>query len=92
MKAIETRELPMTDTKPRRIKASEPDGKSATLSLDRVDGALDRLNRPVTDYNRHDSAALTLASNMGWRKHGRLVGGKTRKGYTFVFITGEPQQ
>ena len=75
MKAIETRYLGPTNTKGARIVAHDMDN-----------------NRIVVDYTAtltliksYRAAAEALRDKMGWR--GELVGGATKRGYTFVFAS-----
>lgn len=78
MKAILTKFLPTTATKPARIKAYTIDGNQLTLS-----------NEECSDNGRDDTAlrhlyaAYKLAEKMNWP--GNLVGGGTPEGYAFVF-------
>lgn len=75
MKAIETHYLGPTNTKGTRIVAHDGDN-----------------NRIVVDYTAtltltesYRAAAEALCNKMGWK--GELVGGATKRGYTFVFVT-----
>ena len=75
MKAIETHYLGPTNTKGARIVAHDMDN-----------------NRIVVDYTAaltliksYRAAAEALRDKMSWR--GELVGGATKRGYTFVFVS-----
>ena len=77
MKAISTKILPATNTKPARLKAYDSDGNSYIIGAD------------STQYARntelaHKYVARSLANQMGWP--GTLVGGGTKEGYVFVFL------
>ena len=80
MKAILTKFLPATSTRPSRIKAYTVDGNQITLS-----------NDECSDHGRHNTglshlyAAYKLAERMNWP--GNLVGGGTPSGYVFVFTS-----
>lgn len=74
MKAIVTKRLAVTATKPARIKASDSDGNSITISY------------PVYAYNAEDAhriAAQALCSKMRW--YGSFVQAGFCNGYVFVF-------
>ena len=73
MKAIETKYLGATDTKPSRIKAFANGGNQITISYD----------HELNQGQAHRKAAQALADKMGWK--GRLIGGGTANGYVFVF-------
>lgn len=77
MKAILTKCLPATDTKPTRIKAYTEGGNSITVSWSECDAS----NR--TQAEAHGYAARKLAEKMHWP--GVLLGGGTVEGYCFVF-------
>lgn len=78
MKAILTKFLPATHTKPTRIKAYTVDGNQITVS-----------NEECSDNGRDDTAlrhlcaAQKLANKMKWP--GNLIGGGTPTGYIFAF-------
>lgn len=78
MRAILTKYLPYTNTKPSRIKAYSGNGKhllSHTVSIHSL---------PEThDEDRHKHAAYLLAYKYNW--NGSLIGGETPEGYAFVF-------
>ena len=73
MKAILTKVLPCTNTRPRRMKAFDQDGNqfilTGWLAGDFPDG--------------HRAAAEGLCAKMGWK--GSLIGGTTKDGMAFVF-------
>ena len=73
MKAILTKYLGPTNFKGSRIKASEPDGKSVTLSWNHA------LDAPVN----HFIAAKALQDKMQWK--GELIQGWLKEGYVHVF-------
>jgi hypothetical protein len=79
MQTIETRYLPDTNTRPRRITAKQsgggPQAKQVTISRD---------SAPDDDNEAHGFAARTLAEKIGW--HGELIGGHTREGMVWVFV------
>lgn len=75
MKAIETHYLGSTDRRSSRIVASDSDGNKVTIPYP---GELDT-------EKAHRKAAYILKNKMGW--HGKLVGGSTKKGYVFVFVS-----
>ena len=73
MQAISTKFIGPSNVKGSRYKATNPDGKSVTLSSDHA------LN---SDRN-HLRVAVALRDKMGWK--GELIGGATKDGYAFVF-------
>jgi hypothetical protein len=73
-KAIMTKALPATNTKPRRIKAWDMDGNTLTTSYSGEDA-----------YRR---TAVQLCRRQGWRRCEKLVGGAVKDGYAFVFCNG----
>lgn len=79
-KAITTKYLPYTNTKPSRIKAFDGDGHSVTIPYDS--------NEPGASgfciEDRHRAAAVKLCEKMDW-DHTHLVGGGTGKGYVWVW-------
>ena len=76
MKAIKTKYLPATDRRGSRIKASDSDGNSITVSYDsRWDS-----------YRNHELAALDLCIKMKWS--GRLIGGEFKNDMYWVFVEG----
>lgn len=77
MKAILTKVLPATNTKPTRIKAYTEGGNSITLSWSECD------DEGRTQAEAHGYAARKLARKMNWP--GVLLGGGTIEGYCFVF-------
>lgn len=80
MRAISTKWLPPTDTKPARIKAYTEGGNRLTLSWSECD------SEGRTQGQAHGYAARKLADKMGWSKPGvALLGGGTFDGYVFVF-------
>jgi hypothetical protein len=78
MKAILTKVIPCTNTKPTRVKAYTEGGNSITLSWSECDNNGDGL-----DGKAHLYAAQALANKMQWP--GKLLGGGTPEGYAFVF-------
>lgn len=79
MKAILTKCLPATDTKPTRIKAYTEGGNSITVSWSECEG----YGNERTQAEAHGYAARKLAEKMHWR--GTLLGGGTVEGYCFIF-------
>jgi len=77
MKAILTKILPCTDTKPTRIKAYSEGGNSVILSWSECDS--DGRNQGQA----HLYAAQALCAKMDWPTD--LIGGGTIEGYCFVF-------
>lgn len=77
MKAILTKFLPATDTKPTRIKAYTGGGNQITVSWSECDAD------GRTQAEAHGYAARKLAKKMKWT--GALLGGGTIEGYCFVF-------
>jgi hypothetical protein len=69
MKAIVTKYIPRTETKPSRVKASDSDNNSVIISYN--------------DDSSHKEAAIALCQKMNW--HGTLTGGGVKDGYVFVF-------
>ncbi len=77
MKAILTKYIPWSSTKPSRIKAYTEGGHSVTLSYDECsDGG----RTPEQPYLY---AARVLCDKM--QLEGRLIGGRTDEGYAFTF-------
>lgn len=74
MKAIGTKYLPATDYKGSRIKATDFDGNTLTISYP----------GELFGEDVHRKAAEGLRDKMGWA--GDLVAGATDKGYVFVFV------
>jgi protein involved in temperature-dependent protein secretion len=72
MKAIITKWIPATDTKPTRISASDGDGNKIVI--------------PCTygDTDPSDEAVKALCAKMEW--HGKLAKGWTPLGNVYVFI------
>ncbi len=77
MKAICTKVIPCTDTKPTRIKAYAEGGNSIMVSWSECD------DEGRTQGQAHMYAARKLCDKMKW--DGRLIGGGTEEGYCFVF-------
>ena len=69
MKAIQTRILPATDTKPTRIKASAEGVKSITVSRDEVESDLLLLGDPVNEQAIHRDVAARLCVKYTWSPH-----------------------
>ena len=72
MKAIMTKYLGPTDRRGARIKASDLDRNSVTVSYDHA------------SHDPHRDAAVALIRKMGW--HGTWAEGGTQKGDVFVCI------
>lgn len=77
MKAILTKVIPCTDTRPTRIKAYTEGGNSLTLSWSECDAD------GRDQGHAHLYAAKKLAEKMNWSTN--LLGGGTPDGYAFVF-------
>lgn len=75
MKAITTKYLPQTRTKPARIKAFDLDGNSAVIGYPHEEQFTDR----------HRLAAVALCEKMGWSGAETLIEGKI-KGNNSVFV------
>lgn len=87
MKAILTKRLPPTNTKPARIKAYDLDGNNVVVSTH--DPEIELLD----EEGKHYEAACQLATKMNWWKRGYsftpdydLAGGATKEGYAWVFV------
>ena len=78
MKAILTKVIPCTNTKPTRVKAYTEGGNSIMVSWSECEGNGDR-----TQGQSHLYAARKLCDKMKWA--GELLGGGTPEGYYFVF-------
>lgn len=79
MKAIITKYLGPTNTKPSRISVKAEGVPTVRVSYD---GTLD-------PYGVHHKAASDFAARLGWLRDGlTLVGGSTpdQRGYAFVFV------
>lgn len=77
MKAITVRYLGPTNTRGARLKASDRDGSSITVSYD----------YGLSRDERHDSAALALCEKMGWT--GKLSRGWLKSEAVYVFISDQ---
>ncbi len=76
MKAITTKFLGPTNTRPARIVASDLDGNRVTISYGQAgDGGMGEFR----------AAADALCAKMSWP--GELVGGAVKDGYVFVFMS-----
>ena len=75
MKAIETRYLGPTSTKGARIVAHDGDNNRIVVGY----------TATLTLIKSYRVAAEALRDKMGWS--GELVGGATKRGYTFVFVS-----
>lgn len=73
MKAIETYVLPCSVTQPRRVVAKDMDNNRVIILYP----------GGVQEYP-HRQAALALCAKMKW--DGAIVGGATKRGWTFVFL------
>ena len=74
-KAILTKYLPATNTKPSRVKAYDCDGNSITVPYTYDD---------LYGNQAYINAANALKNKMGWK--GELIGGHTKDGMAFVFM------
>lgn len=75
MKAIETTYHGPTNTRGSRISARDCDGNKVSIPYP----------HELSGEDVHRKAAEALRDKMGWE--GRLVGGATKRGYTFVFVS-----
>ena len=75
MKAIETKYLPATDCRGSRYKAFDCDNNSVILAP----------NPGLDSVSQHRRVAEALRDKMNWT--GELIGGATKHGYAFVFLT-----
>jgi len=73
MKAIQTKYLGATNTRGSRIKASDCDGNSITISYP----------YELSGEAVFKAAAVKLCEKMGWSDD--LLGGGVKNGYVFVF-------
>lgn len=81
MKAILTKCLPATDTKPTRIKAYTEGGNQITISWSTCE---DMAHDTSGNQGQvHLAAAKALCHKMGWDTN--ILGGGTPNGYVFVF-------
>ena len=78
-KAILTKVIPCTNTKPTRVKAYTEGGNSIIVSWSECDEHGDG----TTNGKAHLYAAYKLCKKMNWP--GTLLGGGTPEGYVFVF-------
>lgn len=79
MKAIQTKYIPATDTKPSRIKATAEGGHSLTITYNH-------------EGNEHEQAAKALVAKMNWGQGCRLVGGGLPDGsMAWVFVADQPE-
>ena len=76
MKAIETKYHGPTNTRGARISASDGDGNRISIPYP----------YELSGEAVHRKAAERLCDKMQWS--GALVGGATKRGYTFVFVEG----
>ena len=79
MKAITTKYLGPTNSRGSRIKASDGDGHSVTISYDYSLSGHDKV---------YAKAAYALCTKMNWNTSG-LIGGGTKEGMVFVFAESE---
>lgn len=79
MKAILTKCLPATNTKPTRIKAYTEGGNQVTLSW----STCEDMAKDISGGQVHLSAAQALCRKMGWSEN--IIGGGAPNGYVFVF-------
>lgn len=68
VKAITTKYVPYTNTKPARIKATDNDGHTVIVSYDKMSDGVNNLDEI------HRNAAIELCKKMGW-DHEHLVTG-----------------
>ena len=77
MQTISTRYCGCTNTKGSRIVAKASGGKKITLSY----------NHALNSEGNHMAAAHELMKRLGWS--GRMIGGDTKDGMSFVFNDSE---
>lgn len=77
MKAILTKIIPCTNTKPTRIKAYTEGGNAITLSWSLCE------EQGIDNGHAHLFAAKALCRKMGWGEN--IIRGGTPTGYAFVF-------
>lgn len=88
MVAIETRFLPCTNTKPTRIVAETCNGQRLVMSASKAEDLSESGGRgrdSGTGEKAQAAVAQALADKMGWP--GKLVGGGTKRGMCFVFVS-----
>jgi hypothetical protein len=73
LRAIQTKYLRPTNSRPARVKAFDCVGNSITCAWDSFDD----------DSRSHRLAAETLRDQLGWK--GELIGGHTKDGMVFLF-------
>ena len=73
-KAIITKYVGATDTKPSKFVASDSDGNKVSTTYD----------YSLTEDANHYKAACELREKMGWT--GDLIGGSLKNGYAFVMV------
>ena len=82
LKAIETKFLPYTERKPRRVKAFHNGRIGITFSIHHA-----MFDNAANDEEVQTIAARALAAKMQWP--GTLIGGGTKQGMAFVFLPDE---
>lgn len=85
MKTITTKYIPATDTKGGRVKATDGDGNSLTLSWD---------NSLPRDEDNHQAAAVALCNKLDWHgtlQRGTLCNGGKCVASVFVFLNDRDQ-
>lgn len=80
MKAITTRYIGATATKPGRILASDQDGNRITRPA----------NGPFPYTDQHRAAAQALCAKMTWPGGDTLIGGSVKHGMVWVFTKEQP--
>lgn len=78
MQTIITKVLPVTNTKPTRIKATSTSGLSVTVSRYSFDSMEDA----------HEAAVRALMGKLNWT--GTMVGGNMKEGMVWVFARNAP--
>jgi hypothetical protein len=79
MKAITTKYIGTTATKPSRISAYDIDGNRVVINYP----VMDRKFSKHSEILYYEIAAKALCNKMGWS--GELIGGAIKDGYVFVF-------
>lgn len=88
MQAIEVKWLPVTNSKPYRLKAF-CDAGQLTMSTCQIDDELQKNGKPISEENRNIFIALQLAKRLEWfpsEFYGKVAIGCLKNGnYVFTF-------
>ena len=74
-KIIQTKVIPLTNTRSSKIKAFDAEGNIIIIKKDLLDGNY---------FKQHLAVAEILMNRMGWK--GKLIGGETQWGYAFAIV------